>query len=104
MSEKMKQIKIYLPISDYENLKKISKSQNLTMSEFMRNSVNSKMENAPVPKVKKEVLVADPKLLFFLSNISSNLNQIAKKLNSKGEFDRKMLLDIHQKVMSFNDN
>ena len=100
----MKQIKIYLPISDYENLKKISKSQNLTMSEFMRNSVNSKMENAPVPKTKKEVLVADPKLLFFLSNISNNLNQIAKKLNSKGEFDRKALLDIHQKVMSFNDN
>jgi len=100
----MKQIKIYLPIDDFEKLKNISKSQNMTMSEFMRKSVNSKMENAPVPKVKKEVLVADPKLLFFLSNISSNLNQIAKKLNSKGEFDRKMLLDIHQKVMSFNDN
>ena len=103
MSEKMKQIKVYFPIEDFEKLKESSKSQNITMSEFLRNAVNSKIENAPVPKIKKVYKVTNPDLLFFISNISNNINQIAKKLNSKNEFDRKMLLEIYQKVMSFKN-
>jgi len=99
----MKQIKVYFPIEDFEKLKESSKSQNITMSEFLRNAVNSKIENAPVPKIKKVYKVTNPDLLFFISNISNNINQIAKKLNSKNEFDRKMLLEIYQKVMSFKN-
>jgi len=105
MSEKMKQIKVYFPIDDFENLKLQAKNQNLTMSEFLRNAVNSKIENAPVPKSKKVYKVTNPDLLFFISNIANNINQIAKKMNSKRELDRKMLLDIYEKVMSFkNEN
>jgi len=105
MSEKMKQIKVYFPPKDFERLKTEAKNQNLTMSEFIRNSVNSKLENAPAPKIKKVYKVTNPNLLFFISNIANNINQIAKKLNSKNEFDRKALLEIYQKVMSFkNEN
>jgi len=97
----MKQIKVYFPVEDFESLKLQAKNQNITMSEFLRNAVNSKIENAPTPKSKKVYKVTHPELLFFISNIANNLNQIAKKLNSKGELDRKMLLDIYKKVMSF---
>ncbi len=101
----MKQIKVYFPVEDFENLKQISKSQNITMSEFLRNAVNSKMENAPAPKSKKVYKVTNPDLLFFISNIANNINQIAKKLNAKSEFDRKALLEIYIKVKSFkNEN
>ena len=53
------------------------------MSEFSRKSVNSKIENAPAPKTKKVYKVADPQLLYELNKIGTNLNQIAKSLNSK---------------------
>jgi len=79
----MKQIKVFFPVSDYETLKQTSKNHNLTMSEFIRKSVNSKIENAPAPKTKKVYKVTDPKLLFELNKIGNNLNQIAKQLNSK---------------------
>lgn len=83
MSEKMKQIKVYFPLSDFENLKENSKSQEITMSEFVRNSVNTKIANAPLPKSKKVYRVADPKVLFEVNKIGNNLNQIARQLNSK---------------------
>jgi len=101
MCEKMKQIKVYFPIEDFERLKESSKSQNITMSEFLRNAVNTKIENAPVPKSKKVYKVTNPDLLFFISNIANNINQVAKKINSKNEFDRKAIFDIYEKVMSF---
>ena len=97
----MKQIKVYFLIEDFEKLKESAKFQNQTISQFLRNSVNSKIENSPVPKIKKVYKVTNPDLLFFISNISKNINQIAEKLNSKYEFDRKMLLDTYKKVMSF---
>ena len=81
----MKQIKVFFPVTDFENLKQISKSQNVTMSEFIRKSVNSKIENAPTPKLKKVYKTADPKLLYEINKIGINLNQIAKNLNSKKE-------------------
>lgn len=79
----MKQIKVFFPVSDYEILKQTSKDHNLTMSEFVRNSVNSKIENAPAPRIKKVYKVADPRLLYELNKIEFNLNQIAKNLNLK---------------------
>jgi hypothetical protein len=83
LSEKMKQIKVFFTVHDFEILKQTSKDQNLTMSEFIRKSVNSKIENAPAPKTKKVYKVADPKLLYELNKIGVNLNQIAKNLNEK---------------------
>ena len=53
------------------------------MSEFLRNSVNAKLENAPLPKSKKIYKATDPKLLFEINKIGNNLNQIARQLNSK---------------------
>ena len=53
------------------------------MSEFIRKSVNSKIENAPAPRTKKVYKVADHRLLYELNKIGNNLNQIAKSLNSK---------------------
>jgi len=82
LSEKMKQIKVFFSEFDYSFLKKISADRDITMSEFIRKSVNSKIENPPAPKTKKVYKVADPKLLFELNKIGNNLNQIAKKLNS----------------------
>ena len=79
----MKQIKVFFPVSDYETLKQTSKDHNLTMSEFIRKSVNSKIENAPAPKTKKVYKVADTQLLYELNKIGVNLNQIAKNLNAK---------------------
>jgi len=82
LSEKMKQIKVFFSPLDYNFLKKKSADRNITMSEFIRKSVNSKIKNPPAPKQKKVYKVADPKLLFELNKIGTNLNQIAKKLNS----------------------
>ena len=83
MSEKMKQIKVFFLPTDLEKLKQKSAEQNLTMSEYIRKSVNAKIENAPSPKQKKVYRSTDPKLLFELNKIGVNLNQIAKQFNAK---------------------
>lgn len=102
MSKNLKQIKVYFSEEDYQKIKDESASENISMAEFIRQKINLKIENPPTPKkAKMTYKKIDPKLLFFLSNISNNINQVAKKLNSKGELDRKMLLDIYKKVMNF---
>ncbi len=84
LSEKMKQIKVFFPVDDYEILKQTSKSQEITMSEFIRKSVNSKVKNPPSPKLEKKVYrTTDPKLLYELNKIGTNLNQIAREVNKK---------------------
>lgn len=102
MSKNLKQIKVYFSETDYQKIKDESTEKNLSMAELIRQKINLKIDNPPDPKKPKMTYKkTDPKLLFELNKIGNNLNQIAKKLNSKNEFDRKSILEIYQKVMSF---
>lgn len=62
------------------------------MSEFIRKSVNTKIENAPTPKAKKVYKKTDPELLYELNKIGVNLNQIARKLNEKNDINTVSIL------------
>lgn len=102
MSKNLKQIKVYFSEEDYQKIKDESALDNISMAEYIRQKINLKIDNPPTPKKAKVTYKkTNPDLLFLLSNISNNINQIAKRLNSKNEFDRKALLDIYKKVMSF---
>lgn len=102
MSKNLKQIKVYFSEDDYQKIKDESASENISMAEYIRQKINLKIENPPTPKkAKMTYKKTNPDLLFLLSNIANNINQIAKKLNSKNEFDRRAIFEIYEKVMSF---
>jgi hypothetical protein len=67
-----------------------ARSKNLPLSEVIRRLLdNSPLpENVPVRKEpKREYTKVDPDLVFQLSAIGNNLNQIARRLNQKEKLD-----------------
>jgi signal transduction protein with GAF and PtsI domain len=104
MSEKkskLKQVKVYFSESDFLELKEEATQKNISMAELVRQKMQTKIPNAPAPKKsKKSYRTTDPKLLFELNKIGNNLNQIAKKLNTKNELESKAIFEIYEKVMS----
>jgi hypothetical protein len=80
----MKKIKVFFEDVDYEQIKKLSDNEGVSMSEFIRNSVGMTFKKTP-KKTAKDVA----RILFLLSNMSNNINQIAKKCNTK------KMVDIH---------
>lgn len=95
-----KQVKINLTPEDYLRIAKIAAEENLSLAELFRSRLSAKIENPPMRKKSVVYKSTDPKLLYELNRIGTNLNQIAKKLNSTGELERTALLKIHEQVMS----
>lgn len=98
--QKLKQIKVYFSEVDYMNILVFSQAKNISMAEFIRQKINVKIDNPIQPKIKLVYRNTDPRLLYELNKIGNNLNQIAKKLNSKNEFETRAIFEIYQKVMS----
>ena len=92
---KYKQVKINLTPEHHQELEKEALENNQTIAQFIRDKLDINLKEKPRTRKmrsdKKEVIKADPQLLYHLSKIGNNLNQISKHLNSGNAVDRVVL-------------
>ncbi len=80
----MKQIKVYLSIQDYKKIKSEAVQKSISVAEVVRQKMDLKIQNPPVPKRPKRIYKdVDPKLLYELNNIIIIMTHIAKKLSEQ---------------------
>ncbi len=85
-----KQVKINLTPEHYLELEEQAISSNKSIAQLIRDKLGIDLKTTPkalqrtrkVRSDKREVTRADPQLLYHLSKIGANLNQISKHLNS----------------------
>ena len=97
-----KQVKINLTPDHYSELDMEALNNNKSIAQLIRDKLGIDLKDTPkalqrprkVRSDKKEILKADPQLLYHLSKIGTNLNQISKHLNSGNAVDRVVLTSI----------
>ena len=94
MSKKYKQVKVNLDEEVHQKLKEFCDARNITMAEYFRNQINTKIDDAREPQQKRVHKTTDPKLLYHLSKIGGNLNQIATHLNEGNTLDVQILAEL----------
>ena len=85
-----KQVKINLTPEHYSELDTEALNNNKSIAQLIRDKLGIDLKTTPrsfqrsrkVRSDKREVTRADPQLLYHLSKIGANLNQISKHLNS----------------------
>jgi uncharacterized protein with HEPN domain len=80
----------------------------MTLAQYIRDNLNIDLKEKPRVRKKRtdsaEFNKADPQLIYHLSMIGNNINQIAKHLNSGNSFDRvalAALMDIRDKLNDY---
>jgi vacuolar-type H+-ATPase subunit I/STV1 len=98
--KKYKQIKVNLDESDFCYHKRKSEQLNISMSEYVRQHLDAKIDDVRTPKKSyKKYIATDPNLLYEINKIGNNLNQIARKINQGESLDLFILLtNIEQKL------
>ncbi len=97
-----KQVKINLTEEHYKELQEEALSNDTSIAKLIRDKLGIDLKDTPkalqrsrkVRSDKKEIVKADPQLLYHLSKIGTNLNQISKHLNSNNAVDRVVLSTI----------
>ena len=90
-----KQVKINLTPSHYSELDTEALNNNKSIAQLIRDKLGIDLKDTPkalqrprkVRSDKKEILKADPQLLYHLSKIGNNLNQVSKHLNKTKVID-----------------
>ncbi len=107
---KYKQVKINLTPEHHQELEKEALENNQTIAQFIRDKLSIDLKTKPrIRKMrsdKKVVVKADPQLLYHLSKIGSNINQISKHLNSNNPVDRVVLntlIEIQQEIKNYDN-
>ena len=85
-----KQVKINLTHEHYSELQDEALNNGMSIAQLVRHKLGIDLQATPkalqrsrkVRSDKREVTRADPQLLYHLSKIGTNLNQISKHLNS----------------------
>lgn len=104
-----KQVKINLTPEHYSELETEALNNGMSIAQLVRHKLGIDLKSTPksfqrsrkVRSDKKPVVKADPQLLYHLARIGSNLNQIAKHLNSNNAVDRVVLstiIEIEQEI------
>lgn len=104
-----KQVKINLTHEHYQELQDEALSNDKSIAQLIRDKLGIDLKTTPksfqrsrkVRSDKKEILKADPQLLYHLSKIGTNLNQISKHLNSGNAVDRVVIssiIEIQQEI------
>lgn len=104
-----KQVKINLTQEHYQELQDEALSNNKSIAQLVRDKLGIDLKTTPksfqrsrkVRSDKKEIVKADPQLLYHLSKIGTNLNQISKHLNSGNAVDRVVIssiIEIQQEI------
>ena len=88
MSKKLKQVKVNFYEEQHNFLKAKAKENNMTIAQFIRQQLNINLDDKDVKnryknKEEKELTKKDEMLIYQVSKIGNNLNQIAKVLNTK---------------------
>ena len=94
MSKKYKQVKVNLDEEVHHKLKEFCDARNITMAEYFRNQINTKIDDARDPQQKRVHKTTDPKLLYHLNKIGNNLNQIARHLNEGNSLEIQVLAEL----------
>lgn len=97
-----KQVKINLTPEHYLELQEEALNNHKSIAQLIRDKLGIDLKATPkalqrprkVRSDKREVTRADPQLLYHLSKIGTNLNQISKHLNSNNAVDRVVLSSI----------
>lgn len=83
---KYKQVKVNLTPEHHQQLTDIALENNMTIAQYIRDNLNINLKEKPRIRKKRtdsaEFNKADPQLIYHLSMIGNNINQIAKHLNS----------------------
>lgn len=108
-----KQVKLNFREEQYEHIDTLSKDENISMAQYCMSKLPLDLSDNNFRKRKSKVTKAlhkkaDPKLLFFLSNIANNINQLSKSSN-KSEIDNDDILIELYKINTYiekvkNDN
>ncbi|RXJ68663.1 hypothetical protein CRV08_07530 [Halarcobacter ebronensis] len=89
---KYKQVKVNLTSEHHQQLLDVALKKDMTLAQYIRDSLNINLKEKPrVRKKRTDSAIynkADPLLIYHLSMIGSNINQIAKHLNSGNSLDR----------------
>ena len=104
-----KQVKINLTPDHYQELDDEALSNGKSIAQLIRDKLGIDLKDTPkalqrprkVRSDKKEILKADPQLLYHLSKIGTNLNQISKHLNSTRVVDSiviNSLIEIQEEI------
>jgi len=99
-----KQVKLNFLEEQYKIIDTLSKEENISMTQYCMSKLPLTFDPTQFRKRKLKVISrpikkTDPKLLFFLSNISNNLNQLTKATNKIANFknldneDNELILD-----------
>ena len=103
------QVKINLTHEHYSELQEEALNNGMSIAQLVRHKLGIDLKSTPksfqrsrkVRSDKKEILKADPQLLYHLSKIGTNLNQISKHLNSNNAVDRVVIssiIEIQQEI------
>ena len=98
VESKYAQVKIKILPEDLEDLQFLSSKENLKPPAYIRKklgySLDKKDERKSYSFKNEKVIInkADPKLIFEISKIGANLNQIAKQLNQKKDINALAIL------------
>jgi len=85
MGEKMRTISAKINDDFFKFVSELAKEKNITISELIKHSIlNAKIESKKDKKI----------LAYELNRIGNNLNQIAKKCNTKKAIDMATLLEL----------
>jgi hypothetical protein len=93
---KYKQIRVNFTHDDHAKIDQLAELENMSIAEYIRKKLDLD-SIAKVPRKRKvridkrDIKKEDPKKLFFLANISNNINQIAKHCNSTHTIDVQVL-------------
>lgn len=90
-------IKLGVEAKVNERILEIVKEENISSAEFIRNHVlKYNFENAKKKTKNKKVIIKEnKKVISFLSNISNNINQIARYTNKNKTLDKQLIIIIN---------
>lgn len=97
-----KQVKVNLTEEHYQELQEEALSNGMSIANLIRHRLGIDLQSTPkalqrsrkVRSDKKEVVKADPQLLYHLAKIGNNLNQITKHLNTTKVVDSVVISSI----------
>jgi len=96
---KYKQIKINVAPGHYDEL--LEKAGDRSIAQYIREQLDIDLKDKPITlkKPKKYYLQTDPMLIYQINKIGTNVNQIAKRLNS-GDSVTRITLSVLIEIMS----
>ena len=92
--KKYKQVKVNLDENVHQQFKEFCDAGNITMAEYFRKSINTKIDDVREPLKTRVYKVVNPELLYHLNKIGNNLNQVARHLNEGNTLDLQVLAEL----------